>query len=556
MLAHTLERLASWGVTEVAVNVHTLADHLVETLPECTPKGMKTVISFEPEILGTGGGLKRLEWFWSDEPVWICNVDVMAELDPAPLLKAFAEEDPLACLWMVPDAGPKTVRVENGYVVDFRGGGMTFSGLHLASPRLLYYLPEEEGFCSVIPAYEQGMVRGEKVCGVTVPDSTWRDIGTPEQLLKANEGSVVFPGAEVGPEVTLNQAVIGTGVRISGRRSVTGLQVSSRRGLSAEERKWFLPARAGARRWSGKVGRVEMLPFRGSDRRYRRVIFRNESSVILAVSGESRPENFRVPAHTRALAAQGVRVPKVLSRKNQDRVLILEDVGRVHLLDRLREGSAKRNRQDMGNVIDLVARLHEARPPKDLEVPFTAEVVKWEHDLFIEQFLDRLDADADREALAQAFARNGRKFLKQDQVLVHRDLQATNLLWHRGEPVLIDFQGMRLGPAAYDLASLFADPYVDRPRDLQLELLEQYNLVARVPVSEAAYRVGALQRLAQALGAYGRLGHLPGTETFLNHIPAGVRQLGLWSEDPVIREWCGDFSERHPTANTLGVRCE
>ena len=30
-----------------------------------------------------------------------------------------------------------------------------------------------------------------------------------------------------------------------------------------------------------------------------------------------------------------------------------------------------------------------------------------------------------------------------------------------GEPVLIDFQGMRLGSPFYDLGSLLCDPYVD-----------------------------------------------------------------------------------------------
>ena len=541
MLAHTLERLASWGVTDVAVNVHTLADRMVEALPGCTPAGMRTVISFEPEILGTGGGLRRLEWFWGDEPLWICNADVVADLDPTPILKEYAKKKPLACLWMLPDAGPKTVQVEQGKVIDFRAGGMTFSGLHLASPRLLDFLPGEETFCSVIPAYERGISAGETVCGVTVPGSTWKDIGTPAQLLDANEGSVVFPGAEVGAQVNLDGAIVGAGVRITGKRTVTGLQVSEARGLTEEERAWF-----------PKVGRVELLPVRGSDRSYRRLFEPNGSSVLLAISGEERPENFRVPAHTRTLSRQGVRVPQVLSCRKQNRVLVLEDVGREHLLDRLKVGSAKRNLRDMHQVIELVARLHQVRPPNDLEPLFTPALVSWEHNLFLEQFLDRLDPDADREVLSSALARNGRRFLKQQRVLLHRDLQSTNLLWQMGEAVLIDFQGMRLGPASYDLASLLADPYVDRSPELQLELLEHYNQVAKSPVTEQEYRIGAVQRLGQALGAYGRLGQLPGTRSFLGHIPAGVRQMGLWAEDADLLAWAEDFSKRHPTPNTLG----
>lgn len=541
ILAHTLERLAGWGVEEIAVNVHTHADQIVEALPGITPAGCRTVVSFEPEILGTGGALRRLGWFWGPEPLWICNADIWAEVDPSPLLRQFESRRPLACLWMVPGQGPQTVRCSpTGEVEDFRSTGLTFSGLHLTSGEILETLPQEETFCSVIPAYENAMKQGRRVLGVEVPGSSWMDIGTPQHLLEVNGGSVQFPGSDVGPGIRLQNAIVGQGAVLRGRRTVSGQIVSARIGLSPPEQKRF-----------PKVGSVELLPVRGSDRSYRR-LFSASGTSILSVSGEDRPENTRMASHTRFLRKQGIRVPELLSSWNRGRCLELEDVGRVHLLDRLQEGTSRRNRTELLTTLRLVARLHACRSPRHLEAPFDRRLVRWEHDLFFRCFLDQMDPDADRKRLRRALSDVGRRFLSAPRVLVHRDLQSTNVLWHKGSPVLIDFQGMRKGPASYDLGSFLADPYVNRSREEQEALLEAYNAVAQQPVDLDDFRSGVTQRLCQALGAYGRLGALPGTGHFRQHIPAAVHQLSIWAADPVLQEWAASFSERQRDRNGVG----
>ena len=111
-------------------------------------------------------------------------------------------------------------------------------------------------------------------------------------------------------------------------------------------------------------------------------------------------------------------------------------------------------------------------------------------------------------------------------VLVHRDLQSSNILLFRGQPVFIDFQGMRLGPAAYDLASLLCDPYVMLSARLQERLLEYYlSRSGRRGGSGESFWLAAVERLAQALGAYGRLSALPGLARFARHIPRALRMM-------------------------------
>jgi len=405
----------------------------------------------------------------------------------------------------------------------------------------LTYLPDTEQFYSVIDAYERGINAGETVCGVEVPGSRWADLGTPEQVLAASGTSVIFPGAQVAKSARLYQALVGPGARIRGKQSAGGHIVSPQRGLDKCERR-SLP----------EVVAVELLPRRGSDRHFRR-LYSADGTQLLIVSGTERPENLRWAGHARFLHENGIRVPEVYEVRDRGRWLRVEDAGRESLQDRHpRVGSAIRTR-DLKKVNELTARLHACRVPSrlKLEPSFTSALYAWERKLFRDEFLSRFDPSAESRQLMRALRPVQAILLAEPQVLVHRDLQSSNILWCRGEPVLIDFQGMRMGPAAYDLASLFADPYLVRSREEQLAALEKYNQQAQRPVSHEAYAAGAVQRMVQALGAYGRLSALPGTSDFKDHIPAAVRQLRLWTSSPLWRDWADSFLKGQAEGDSL-----
>ena len=115
---------------------------------------------------------------------------------------------------------------------------------------------------------------------------------------------------------------------------------------------------------------------------------------------------------------------------------------------------------------------------------------------------------------------------KEPLVLVHRDMQSSNVLIHRGKPVFIDFQSMRLGPAVYDIASLLCDPYVMLPINHQLRLLACY--AARFSGArdvQPAFWHAAIERLEQALGAYARLAAAPGTGRFASYVAPALTMM-------------------------------
>jgi len=184
-----------------------------------------------------------------------------------------------------------------------------------------------------------------------------------------------------------------------------------------------------------------------------------------------------------------------------------------------------------------------------LEPAFDASLYGWERRLFEEQLLvGRYGYEALPEDVAKELEKVAERLAAAKQVVVHRDFQSSNILFRGTRFVFIDFQGMRYGSAAYDLASLLYDPYVKLTPELRTRLAAHYGRLCPEH-SEAVdlFFEGAVQRLVQALGAYGRLAGL-GLSGFVQHIlPAlenlleaadacGFEALGALVEELIVRE--------------------
>jgi N-acetylmuramate 1-kinase len=127
--------------------------------------------------------------------------------------------------------------------------------------------------------------------------------------------------------------------------------------------------------------------------------------------------------------------------------------------------------------------------------------------------------------------------------LVHRDLQSRNIILHKGRYGLVDFQGARLGPVAYDLASLLHDPYVDLPWRLRQGLARRYTELARTagpfdaPRFMAGWPLVSASRAMQALGAYGFLTRVRGRGHFAPYMQPALASLDRLTASPELREF-------------------
>jgi aminoglycoside/choline kinase family phosphotransferase len=281
---------------------------------------------------------------------------------------------------------------------------------------------------------------------------------------------------------------------------------------------------------------VDAIEKGGSGRKFWRMHVAGKS-LILVRYNEDRPENKHYVAIARFLGGVGVRVPLVHFHDEAEGLIVMEDAGDTDLWS-FRAASWPKRRALYQRTLDQALLLHTQahRAPgaadlKFLQPVFDAALYRWEQDYFSEHCLGRHFGLTATQADQTRLHEIADQLAAAPRCLVHRDFQSQNVIVRDGEVALIDFQGLRPGLAQYDLASLLLDPYVDLTAEEREELLGHYlsglyGPGRRVdPQFRVLYDLCAMQRLMQALGAYGKLGHVDGRAQFLTSIPTALMRL-------------------------------
>jgi NDP-sugar pyrophosphorylase family protein len=189
LLEITLERLRTFGIHDVMINVHHFSDMMIEYLKTKNDFGMHIQISREDVLLDTGGGLKKASWFFRDdvEPFVLHNVDVITTIDLRHMIQYHSENQALATLAVHDRRTSRPLAFDETLQLKGRGPGFAFSGVHVISPRLLSLLTEDGTF-SIIDSYVRLAAQGEKIVGFRADEYDWRDVGRLEDLEDCRRG--------------------------------------------------------------------------------------------------------------------------------------------------------------------------------------------------------------------------------------------------------------------------------------------------------------------------------------------------------------------------------
>ena len=275
---------------------------------------------------------------------------------------------------------------------------------------------------------------------------------------------------------------------------------------------------------------AEIVPLRGdgSARRFFRLKAGERSLIlILPQEGEFGLREARAYAGFSAfLRGYGVPAPEVLAYEEETGLLLVEDLGDLRLFDLPRE----RRKALYPKAVRILARLRElaASFPRELALEGLSydAATMWEKEAcyFLEAFLARYlgmrELSVFEAPLRALWARL--KGLARPEAVLHRDFQSKNLMVKGERLYVIDFQGLRLGPSAYDLASLLIDPYVALSPEEREDLI---SLAERlIPLERDAFFGLSLFRNFQVLGAFAKL-TLEGKSWFAAYIPQALRTL-------------------------------
>jgi hypothetical protein len=309
----------------------------------------------------------------------------------------------------------------------------------------------------------------------------------------------------------------------------------------------------------GKVDfNLEPIKKGGSDREFYRVFLQGKTSFIFMHYGDEVEENAHWDRINRFMASLDISVPRIIAQDIARHFLLIEDLGNVDLWSE-RILPWEERRDYYFQALTQIYRLHSfdlKSVPADVKLceSYGPRLYKWEHDYFLENLVGEVCkiklTSADAAKLMKELDALSERLQKIEPSLIHRDFQSQNIMIKNGRPVLIDFQGMREGCLFYDLGSLICDPYVTFTDEERKELLAFYYELMSPAYSRDEFVqnfwMGSVQRLLQALGAYGFLGLKKNKPAFLGHIGNGLENL-LTAVDNV---------SGLETLNDLATECE
>jgi mannose-1-phosphate guanylyltransferase len=209
--------------------------------------GMKVELKKEPRPLGTGGAI-RFAWPDPEKPCLVLNGDILSDFQISRFISAHRKSRALASLWVIPVDDPSQYGVVEhdgqGRVRRFvekpRPGESDSrwinAGLYLLEPKVWTLIPagmpcsvEREVFPNLLKA-------GRPVMAFREAKAYWRDIGTPQNYLQANQdvvagklklgragsffgkitpaGNLIAAGSPCPKNASVVRSVIGPGCRI------------------------------------------------------------------------------------------------------------------------------------------------------------------------------------------------------------------------------------------------------------------------------------------------------------------------------------------------------
>jgi aminoglycoside/choline kinase family phosphotransferase len=244
----------------------------------------------------------------------------------------------------------------------------------------------------------------------------------------------------------------------------------------------------------------------------------------------------------RFLGRIGVRVPFLYGAWTDQGLLLLEDLGDLSLWDTVQGLSPSEVTRWYERAIEQLLRIQilgtRARIDSCIafQQRFDFRLYMWEFEHFLEYgFGAATITVGEAQILRQSFHAIAHHLDSRPPYLNHRDYHSWNLMVHRDEIAVIDFQDALLAPLQYDLASLLNDRETDRVIQPELErnLLDYY--VQRKDDMEGTqtdrddfletYVLSALQRDFKVVGRFHYLQRIKGKGSYMKYVPPTVRRL-------------------------------
>ncbi|HHU50760.1 MAG TPA: NDP-sugar synthase [Firmicutes bacterium] len=250
-MEHIVKLLTRYGITEIAANLWYLPEKITDYFQDGARFGVKFHYSREKELMGTAGGVKKLESFL-DETFVIVSGDAVTDIDLDALIQTHREKKAIATIALRPVEDPRHFGVvitdQEGKIKAFQEkpqpgealSKLANTGIYVFEPEIFRYIPAGEVYDFGKQVFPHLVQAGLPFYG-SVMNEYWCDIGTLDQYrighydilqgrvrldipgdwhqggIFIGEGTQIAPTAKIGEKVVIGaNCRIGDGVEILG----------------------------------------------------------------------------------------------------------------------------------------------------------------------------------------------------------------------------------------------------------------------------------------------------------------------------------------------------
>jgi len=222
VMEHIIELLKLHDFREIVCNLHWYPEAIKDYFGDGSKWGVKITYSYEPELLGTAGGVKKVENFLKDKTFLVLSGDALTDIDLTEFMEFHKRKDGICSIALSEVANPSqygVVLIDNdNKIIGFQEkplpgeekSRLANTGIYVFEPEIFNYIPYNV-------FYDFGRDLFPKLLAKKIPYygykhlRYWNDVGSLEEYQQGNfdalEGKVKvrIPGVQIDEGIWLGK---------------------------------------------------------------------------------------------------------------------------------------------------------------------------------------------------------------------------------------------------------------------------------------------------------------------------------------------------------------
>lgn len=287
-----------------------------------------------------------------------------------------------------------------------------------------------------------------------------------------------------------------------------------------------------------------------------RVFYRLQKGKNTSIIVQARKEKFKnlitYSVVNNILTKNKIYAPKLIQNYYENNIIEITDLGRKSFYDVVIKKKNKLN--NYKDLIKLIIKLQNIKLKQTYRFgkfkinfeTYTLKNLHKESDLFFDWYLKYSSKKSKIKKIKNILKKELNNIYKKiyftNNVFVHRDFHASNIMVYKNNFGLIDGQDAILGNPLYDVASLIDDVRIKLPSHIQEKLFNYYYRNSKLKKEKYEnlkndFEILSVQRNLKILGIFVRLYKRDGKSNYLKYLPHTWSLIEKRLKNPVFENF-------------------